>query len=480
MHVMGLLRRGAYMDSIALMQIAEELRRLPGIVTAALVMATPTNLAALAEADLLPAEAEGAGAEDLLLAVRPADAPSGRAALGLAETLLSRPGAGAPAHAETPPRSLVSAARRMVGANLAVIGVPGEHAVAEAQQALSAGLHVFLWSDGVPLDAERALKLRARARGLLVMGPECGTSIINGVGLGFANRVRRGAVGLVGASGTGLQEVTSLIHRLGGGVSHAIGTGGRDLRAEVAGVTTLQAIELLAADPSTRVLVLVSKPAADGVVREVLAAAGAAGKPAIACLLGWRGEPPRGVRMVDSLEEAAFAAVGALGLAPPALEPPRLEPRRHAWGPVLGLFTGGTLCDEARRVVGAAGRGFVDFGAEEYTRGRPHPMIDPALRSAAVARAGDDTGVGVLLLDFVLGSCAHPNPASAAGAAIGAARARAAQHGRRLAVVAHVVGTEDDPQGLAAQEDVLRGLDVTVCASNRLAARTARTLAGGD
>jgi FdrA protein len=479
-HVMGLLRRGAYADSIALMQVADELRRLPGIATAALLMATPANLATLAEADLLPPEAEGAAAEDLVLAVRADDVASGRAALVRAEALLARPAAGAPAHAETPPRSLVSAARRMVGANLAVIGVPGEHAVAEAQQALSVGLHVFLFSDGVPLGAERALKLRARAQGLLVMGPECGTSIINGVGLGFANRVRRGAVGLVGASGTGLQEVTSLIHRLGGGVSHAIGTGGRDLHADVGGITTRQAIELLAGDPGTRVLVLVSKPAADGVAREVLAAAGAAGKPAIACLLGWRGEAPAGVRVVDSLEEAARAAVEAVGLAPPALEPPKLEPRRQPWGPVLGLFTGGTLCDEARRVVGAAGHGFVDFGAEEYTRGRPHPMIDPALRSAALTRAGDDVDVGVLLLDLVLGSCAHPDPASAAAAAIGEARARAARHGRRLAVVAHVVGTEDDPQGLAAQENALRELDVIVCASNRLAARTALALARGD
>jgi FdrA protein len=478
--VMGLRRRGAYADSIALMQIAEELRRLPGIASAVLIMATPANLAALAEADLLPPEFEGAASEDLVLAVRADDVASGRAALVRAEALLARPGAGAPTHAETPPRSLVSAARRTADANLAVIAVPGEHAVAEAQQALSAGLHVFLFSDGVPLGAERALKLRARARGLLVMGPECGTSIVNGVGLGFANRVRRGAVGLVGASGTGLQEVTSLIHRLGGGVSHAIGTGGRDLHADVDGVTTLQAIKLLADDASTRVLVLVSKPAAAGVARKVLAAASVAGKPAIACLLGWRGEAPAGVHVVDSLDEAAVAAVNALGLEPPAIEAPKLEPRRQALGPVLGLFTGGTLCDEARRVMGAAARCVVDFGAEEYTRGRPHPMIDPTLRSAALARAGDDAGVGVVLLDLVLGSCAHPDPASAAASAIREARARAARQGRRLAVVAHVVGTENDPQGLTAQEEALRELDVIVCGTNRLAAQTALCLARGD
>jgi FdrA protein len=480
MYLMGLLRRGTYADSIVLMQIGDELRRMPGVTTAILVMATPANLAGLAEAELLPPEAADAAVDDLVLSVRAADAASGRAALSRAEILLARAGTSASAHEEPPPRSLVSATRRTAGANLAVIAVPGEHAVPEAQQALSAGLHVFLFSDGVPLEAERALKLRARARGLLVMGPECGTSIISGVGLGFANRVRRGAVGLVGASGTGLQEVTSLIHRLGGGVSHAIGTGGRDLRAEVGGITTLQALELLAHDTGTHVLVLVSKPAGADVAREVLATASATGKPAIACLLGWRGTAPAGVRVVDSLEEAAAAAVEALGLVPPALEPPKLDPRRPPYGPVLGLFTGGTLCDEARRVVGPAARSFLDFGAEEYTRGRPHPMVDPAVRSAAVAQAGDDAGAGVLLLDLVLGSCAHPDPAAPTAAAIAEARARAARHGRRLAVVAHVVGTEDDPQGLAAQEDTLRGLEVLVCASNRLAAQTALALARGD
>jgi FdrA protein len=480
-HVVGRLRRGTYADSIALMQAAEALRKLPGIRDAAVLMATPANLATLAEAGLRPAEADGATAQDLLIAVAADDATSGHAALARADALLAggrrADGGGS---VEEPPRSLMSAARRPADTNVAVIGVPGEHAVAEAHQALSAGLHVFLFSDGVPAAAERAMKLRARSRGLLVMGPECGTSILNGVGLGFANRVRRGGIGLVGASGTGLQEVTSLIHRLGGGVSHAIGTGGRDLHAEIGGITTLQALALLGADDATRVVVLVSKPAAPDVAREVLAASAAIGKPVIACLLGWSGAAPAGVRAVDTLEEAATTAVRALGAEPAIIDAPKLPARGEAMGEVLGLFTGGTLCDEARRIVGSAARGFVDFGAEEYTRGRPHPMIDPALRSAALEQAAEDSRVGVLLLDAVLGSCAHADPAGAAAAAIAEARTRAARHGRRLAVVAHVVGTDDDPQGLAAQEDALRAVGAIVCGSNRLTAETALALARGS
>jgi FdrA protein len=357
--------------------------------------------------------------------------------------------------------------------------VAGEYAAAEAHQALSAGLHVFVFSDGVSVADERVLKQRARARGLLVMGPECGTSILHGVGLGFANRVRRGAIGLVGASGTGLQEVTSLVHRLGGGVSHAIGTGGRDLRAEIGGITTLQALALLAADAGTRVIALVSKPGSAAVLNEVLAAMSGAGKPVLACLLGWGGEARGGVRVVDTLEAAAAVAVEAIGIAAPALEAPKLAPGRAPRGQILGLYTGGTLCEEARQIVGDAAVRFVDFGATEYTRGRPHPMIDPALRSAAIARAGDEDGVGVLLLDIVLGSFAHRDPAGAAAVAISEARAHASRRGRRLEVVAHVVGTEDDPQRLTDQEDALRAVDAIVCPSNRLAALTALSLARG-
>ncbi|HYB43107.1 MAG TPA: hypothetical protein VEL75_15115, partial [Candidatus Methylomirabilis sp.] len=288
--VTGSLRRGSYADSIELMQIAEELRRLAGVFAAALLMGTPANLAALAEAGLESPDCRGAGPNDLVVAVRAESAAAGRAALELAESLLARRGRAEPAPGESPPRSIIGAARRLPEVNLAAIGVAGEYATAEAQQALSAGLHVFVFSDGVSLADERALKERARARGLLVMGPECGTGILHGVGLGFANWVRRGAVGLVGASGTGLQEVASLVHRLGGGVSHAIGTGGRDLHAEIGGITTLQALELLAADAGTRVIALVSKPGSAAVAREVLAAAHAAGKPVYACLLGGHGE----------------------------------------------------------------------------------------------------------------------------------------------------------------------------------------------
>src|SRR5580704_9603583 len=97
----------------------------------------------------------------------------------------------------------------------------------------------MIFSDNVPIAEEASLKHEARERGLMVMGPDCGTAIIGGVPLAFANAVPRGDIGIIGASGTGIQEVSTLIARAGRGVRHAIGTGGRDMHAEVGGLTTL-------------------------------------------------------------------------------------------------------------------------------------------------------------------------------------------------------------------------------------------------
>jgi hypothetical protein len=309
------------------------------------------------------------------------------------------------------------------------------------------------------------------------MGPECGTAIIGGAGLGFANRVRRGVIGVVGASGTGIQEVTTLVHRLGGGVSHAIGTGGRDLHAAVGGLTTLPALERLGADADTRVVVIVSKPSSREVADRVLAAAATLGKPVVACLLGYEGATPEAVRAVATLEDAAVTAVQLAGGEAAELDRPLRIARAGAPGAIRGLYTGGTLCDEAQRLAGGRAHRFVDFGVEEYTRGRPHPIIDPSLRHAAIRDVASEPGVRVLVLDLVLGDCAHPDPAGVLDPVLAEAQERARRGGRELSVVAHVVGTDGDVQDLGHQEDTLRKRGVILCASNRRAALAARALA---
>jgi FdrA protein len=475
----GRVRPDAFVDSVALMQVTERVRVLPGVRAAALVMATDLNRRLLDETDLLSPEIKRAGAADLVIVVRAESASAADAALAEADALLAARRDDQGSQQSAPPRSITGAARRLPGANVALVTVPGAHATAEAHQALSAGLHVFLFSDGVPLADEIALKERGKALGLLVMGPECGTSLVNGVGLGFANRVRRGHVGLVAASGTGLQEVSTLIHRLGAGVSQGIGTGGRDLHDEVDGIATLQALSWLGRDAETRVIGIVSKAPSGPVGARVLAAAVMSDKPVVAYLPGWRGTPPPGVVVAPTLEAAAVACVRALGKRTAGFARPGAPRSGRPGGGVLGLFTGGTLCEEARAIVGDAVQEFVDFGDSEYTRGRPHPIIDPALRSAAVVRAGGDRRVAVLLADVILGDGAHPDPAGALAAAVGEARARARRVRRALEVVAHVVGTDADPQGLAAQEAKLRKAGARVCPTNRLAAELARDLVRG-
>ena len=381
------------------------------------------------------------------------------------------------------PRSLRSAHRADPEANLAVISVPGRFATSEARQALADGLHVFLFSDNVPIQDEVELKLGARGQGLLVMGPDCGTAILNGIGLGFANVVRRGRIGLVGASGTGLQEVTSLLHQAGEGISHAIGTGGRDLHAAVGGITTLMALELLRDDPATEVIVIVSKPPENQAAEHVLKAAAQTGKPVVACLLGSQAKPPNGVQMASNLYQAArqasSSAAAWTGVSPDDVPRPRL---REGQIQVRGLFCGGTLCEEAEAAMQSGGRvqhEFVDFGDDRYTQGRAHPMIDPTLRNHAIVEAGADPRVAVLLLDVILGLGSHADPAGATVPAVREAIARAEADGRQLAVIAHVVGTDRDPQGLAQQEATLRSAGVHVLGSNYHAAVAASLIVEG-
>src|SRR5437867_19065 len=378
------IRRSAYFDSVALMRVAEQARQIPGVLEVTLVMGTPANRATLVASELWPVDAPATAPEDLLIAVRAKSDDALRLALASVEQRLDAPRESRPAaRDDVAPRTIVGARRRAGVANLALIAVPGPYAAIDAHQALSAGLHVFLFSDGVSLAGEVALRLRARDLGLIVMGPECGTSIVNGVGLGFANRVRRGAIGIVGASGTGIQEVTSLVHRLGGGISHAIGTGGRDLDGAVGGVTTLEALTWLAEDDATRVVVIVSKPSSRDVADRVLATVARTGKPAVACLLGYDGRVPTGLEVVATLEEAAVSAVRLTGAEPRGLDRPFIA-RTGTGGAIVGLYAGGTLCEEARRLVGDGVHRFIDFGAEPYTRGRPHPIIDPSRRHTAI------------------------------------------------------------------------------------------------
>src|SRR6266542_171389 len=475
--VRGTVRRNAYADSVTLLQVTSTVAARPGVVDASLVMATELNREVLRDSGLLFAEASAAGPNDLVIAIRGQDSATAEAAVESAERLLAeRRPATQTDQARQAPRSIRSARRGQPEANLAVISVPGPYAAAEARQALAEGLHVFLFSDNVSIEDEIELKRQARDLGLLMMGPDCGTAIINGVGFGFANVLRHGHIGVIGASGTGVQEVTTLLDRAGLGISHAIGCGGRDLLQDVGAITTLQALELLGDDPATEAIVLISKPPAPEVAERVLRAAAATGKPIVACLLGAQHEAPPGVDVVSNLYQAARVAAGSTGSWPVLTKEqlPRVR-RQPGQDQVHGLYCGGTLCDEAELVLGRDHQ-FVDFGDDRYTRGRAHPMIDPSLRHQAIMQAADDPRVAIVLLDVVLGFGSHPDPAGLLAPVVRQAVDRAAHSGRQLTMLAHVVGSDRDPQGLTSQEATLRSAGVHLFGSNHHAAVTAGLL----
>jgi FdrA protein len=490
--VRNAVRRAFYLDSVALMRLSREIAALDGVLDAALMMATPANKAILAEAGLLDAEAAGAGANDLILAVR-AEAPDrADAALAAAHALLApraRPNETPRRHSA---RSLRTALSAQPDANLALISVPGAYAAGEARKALSRGLHVMIFSDNVPLAEEVSLKRQAQALGRLVLGPDCGTAILGGAPLGFANSVPRGDIGLIGASGTGLQEVSVLIAAAGRGVSEAIGVGSRDLSLEVGALATLAAIDLLDQDPATARIVLISKPPHPEVVGNVLARIGRSPKRFTLCFLGaGQLELPANATAVPTLRAAAEDALGSGSMGLPEA-PATLQPRA---GHILGLYAGGTLGAEAQLLLLAAGRTvasnaavpgaralssapagadqIIDLGADEFTRGRPHPMIDPASRCERLGRALDERGVAAVLLDVVLGYGAHADPAREIAAVVGGAPAN------RPHVVASVVGTEADPQVRSRQVAALLAAGVLVAQSNAGAAELALALAQG-
>ena len=545
MIIQSLVKPGEYRDSVALMLLARELSALPGVSDVSVVMGTPANKAILQQAGLLDAHAQAASPNDLVIALRAKDDATAREAIGRAQRLLAQKATTMQSGGAARPRTIRSAIRATPGANMAVVSVAGQYATAQAWDALRAGLHMLLFSDHVALADEIALKEYAREHGLLLMGPGAGTAIINGVGLGFANAVPRGNIGIVAAAGTGLQEVSTLIEKAGAGITQAIGVGGRDVSEAVGGIMMLEALKALQADPDTRVIVVVSKSPAANVTEKIVAQVGQSEKPTVLALmvsnnldLSLRGaifatkqSPIRGLEIasqklvlskaegtlamtVGDLREAAAMAVALArgesidaarkelaaedrATAAKARALRRKLNARQKY--VRGLYSGGTLCEEAMRLwqesLGEVWSNApldvcfklpdsseskqhtaIDLGEEEFTIGRPHPMIDNTLRVRRLLQEARDPRVAAIVLDVVIGYGAHPDPAAELAPAIVEAKQIAARRHRELIVVASVTGTESDPQVLSRQMDALRRAGAVVMGSNAAAAKFASQL----
>ena len=491
------IRSGAYYDSVVLMKLQRSLSEQPGVLDAGVVMGTDANKDVLAQISLLIDEVKRAGANDLIIVVRGEDEVSARTALGKVDELVAARRSGS-VDQEYRSKSLEAAANSLPAAQWVLISVPGRYAADVTRQALALGKHIFLYSDNVPLKDEIALKQVAASKGLLVMGPDCGTAIVNGIGLGFANKVRRGPIGIVAAAGTGLQQVSVRIHQMGGGLTHALGTGGRDLSEAVNASTARQALDLMSRDPDTRVIVLVSKPPSPKVAGELIQAARSVSKPVVVNFIGYSTAMRKvdNVTFVTTFDEAAELAVRLAQAGEHNDSVGDLHPKGFSSGQryLRGLFSGGTLAYEAQLILKdylpevysnaplnkdlrladslvSKEHTLIDLGEDEFTVGRLHPMMDNDLRIRRLEREASDPEVAVILLDVVLGFGAHPNPASELAPAISKARRTAEDGGRYLEVVAVVSGTEEDPQDMTAQIQVLEEAGAVVMTSNDVAAR---------
>jgi FdrA protein len=514
------IRKNEYFDSMVLMMVNHEISGLPGIRRAAILMATDNNKLLLRNYDIPEEEMEEAGPADLIVVLETVHPSETEDALSLIEKRLKEKGRMVKRGKRF--ASLESAYQKLNEANLALISIPGPFAAREARKALHRNMNVFLYSDNVPLQEEIRLKELAREKGLLLMGPDCGTALITGVGLGFANVVPGGPVGVVGASGSGIQEVCVLLNRFAHlGISHAIGVGGRDLSDQVQGISSFQALDLLNQDPRSECIILLSKPPSQEVSIRILKKIEEMSKPVVVCFLGrettmFRNRVGAHVTMVNDLEGAVTATAEIMGrkissgitevyeeTKSKALR--EAEKLRGGQRFLRGIYSGGTLCYESMAFLREhlsrihsnlylpgtirlleSSKSFehtlLDMGDDEFTRGRVHPMINPTVIAERIRSESDDPTVGIILFDLLLGNGGHPDPSSVLAPAVLQAKEGAEKRGRYLMVLSHVCGTDKDPQDLSRQEERLKQAGILILASNmqstRIAADIIRKVAG--
>ncbi|MGC8569061.1 MAG: hypothetical protein ACP5LW_03540 [Nitrososphaeria archaeon] len=501
-----LVLRNEYRDSVFLMRINDAVEKLDGVRRAAVMMGTDANKDLMREAGLFTEEAASAGPNDLVIVVEGDDEEALRKALERARSMVYET-AKEEKKEEQSYLSIRSAVSFEPDIDLVLISTPGEYAYREAMRALLLGKHVMVFSSNVPVEKEKALKELANRKGLLVMGPDAGTAIIGGTGLGFFNVVSEGPVGIVGAAGTGIQVVSSLLDHAGSGITAAIGTGSNDVKDYIGGITLKTGIRLLSSHSRTKVITVVSKPPSERIVKEAVEEIGRGGKPAVLNFIGYEGGHGDGqISFASTLEEAArmsYELERGRGFSLPSWTPDEevrraKEMLRPEQTYIRGLFSGGTICYEAQHIMRKKGirvysnspleksleiGGFersikdtmIDMGAEEFVRGVPHPMIDFRFRKERLLREAEDREVAVILFDIVLGYGSNMNPAGEISEAIRKAR----EINDRLAFVASVIGTRKDPQGLESQVMQLRNLGVLVYPSSTRAAEVAFQIARG-
>jgi len=498
------VKKGSYQDSVVLMLLTNEISTIEGVKKVSIMMATPANKDIFKQSGLDTQELMDATANDMVVVADIDDDSLLDTIMEQVEVFLKKQSAASSEKkgAESV-KSWDKALKKMPDANLAVISIPGAYAALEADRALDEGLNVFMFSDNVKIEDEKALKEKAHAKGLAVMGPDCGTGIIQSVPVAFTNNVAPGSIGIIGASGTGIQELTTIIDRLGEGVTNAIGIGGRDLNAKIGGITMMDMIDAMEDDDAVKVLVIVSKPPAKEVRDKISDRLSCFSKPVVTLFVGEKPEyHEENFYHAYTLDEAARLAVGLVrGREIPEATADvdtsafyKAEDKKT----IKAYYSGGTLANEAAMLIKDAfdckvppediegymlqldGNVVVDLGDDAYTQGKPHPMIDPAKRIECMQEAVDDPSTGVVLLDIMLGYGSHADMAGSLIPTIKELQAKADAAGRKVFFIATVCGTRRDYQGYDDAVNKLKEAGVIVCENNKLACRTAIRAIGRD
>ncbi|HHX60213.1 MAG TPA: acyl-CoA synthetase FdrA [Epulopiscium sp.] len=499
MSMRTIIKKNTYFDSVSLMALSTKANNIEGIKRVNIAMGTAMNKEVLQNVGLYTDEIEEAGRGDLMIVVEAKEGYNLDDLIEKIEEAMIRKEDNKGA-ANRVYSGVEAAARDNVDSNLAVISVAGAYAARVARKALREGLHVMMFSDNVSLEDEISLKKEAHEKGLLMMGPDCGTAIINGKGLCFANGVRKGKIGIVAASGTGAQEVSVRIHDFGGGVSQLLGTGGRDLSAEVGGIMMLDAMRALADDAETEIIVLVSKPPAKEVAEKIYKEVKNTHKPVVICFIGGNKEEieASGAHYGKTTKQAALQAVILSGVPEETINKRSLNlslideikvKLNSEQKYIRGLFCGGTICEEVMSLVKekypnvysniskdptyklenlnkSKEHTMIDFGDDSFTQGRPHPMIDPSLRLERIVQEAKDPEVGVIAMDIILGYGSHEDPVEVTLPAIREVNAIAKKEGRHIEILAFVLGTELDPQNFDLQVKKLMDEGVTISSSS--------------
>lgn len=494
--------KNVYIDSVTLMSLTTKANEVECVEQAVLGMGTDMNKQVLVNVGMQTPETERALKSDLMIVVKSETEEKLNQSFNLIDELIEK------RNESKKKDNLVKKvyktqkqAFKDVKSNLVVISVAGEYAVREANIALDNNNHVFLFSDNISIEDEIKLKKKAISKNLLLMGPDCGTAIIDGVGLCFANKVRKGNIAIVGASGTGSQEISVRIHDFGGGISQLIGTGGRDLSKEVGGLMMIKSLEILEKDEETDIIVIVSKPPQEETAKKVLEYANKLTKKVIVCFIGGNSELINNYENLiyaKTTKEAALKAVVLSGVDENSinkhpLNVPLINEIRAKLNSdqkyIAGLFCGGTICDEVFYLIkekdeniysniakdpkhkltdifNTKGHRVIDFGSDEFTQGRPHPMIDPSIRIEYFEKLASDKSIGVIALDFILGYGAHDDPVSMMLPSIKKAQEKAKLEGRHLEILGFVLGTDEDKQNFSKQCKLLDENGITWASSS--------------